>query len=172
MLSSFKDQDFLLTEKENLKEIFKDLVFQDSFCRKLEAFLPSKRWYSAKDDTIVAVSFQALVPLEKVLLAVILVALKSGEKPTFLIPLRMAFDKAADDVAESAVICGVDISGKKGVIYDAAGDDDFAACLLPLLEKDISVEIEKGLVLSGTSTAAGKALNGGRAQIRVSEETR
>lgn len=64
MLSSLKDQDFLLIDKENLNEIFKDLVFQDSFCRKLETFLPSKRWYSAKDDTIAAVSFQALIPLK------------------------------------------------------------------------------------------------------------
>ena len=61
MHSSFKDQDFLPTDKENPNEMFKDLVFQDSFCRKLEAFLPSKRWYSAKDDTIVAVSFQAFI---------------------------------------------------------------------------------------------------------------
>lgn len=93
MLSSLKDQDFLLIDKENLNEIFKDLVFQDSFCRKLETFLPSKRWYSAKDDTIAAVSFQALIPLKDVFLAVILVALKGGEKPTFLIPLRLAFDE-------------------------------------------------------------------------------
>ena len=158
MLSSFKDQDFLPTDKENPNEMFKDLVFQDSFCRKLEAFLPSKRWYSAKDDTIVAVSFQALIPLEKVLLAVILVALKGGDKPTFLIPLRAAFDPVADDVPEAAVICGIDVAGKKGVIYDAAGDDDFAASLLPLLEKDASVDIGAGMKLSGSSTAAGKTL--------------
>ena len=84
------------------------MVFQDSFCRKLEAFLPAKRWYSAKDDTIVTVSFQALIPLEKVLLAIILVALKGGEKPTFLIPLRAAFGEAADKVPESAVIAGIE----------------------------------------------------------------
>ena len=158
MLTSFKDQDFLLTDKKVLNEIFKDLVFQDSFCRKLETFLPSKRWYSAKDDTIVAVSFQALIPLEKVLLAVVLVALKGGEKPTFLIPLRAAFNQAADDVPESAVIAGIETPEGKGVIYDAAGDDDFAACLLPLLEKDASVEIGSGLTLSGTSTTVGKKL--------------
>ncbi|MBR1778101.1 MAG: putative maltokinase [Alphaproteobacteria bacterium] len=158
MLSSFKDQDFLLTDKENLSEIFKDLVFQDSFCRKLEAFLPSKRWYSAKDDTIAAVSFQALMPLEKVFLAVVLVALKGGEKPTFLIPLRAAFGEAADNVPETAVISGIETPKKKGVIYDAAGDDDFAGCLLPLLEKDETVEIGDGMSLAGTSTAAGKAL--------------
>ena len=158
MISSFKDQDFLSVDNENLNEVFKDLVFQDSFCRKLEAFLPAKRWYSAKDDTIVTVSFQALIPLEKVLLAVILVALKGGEKPTFLIPLRAAFGEAADKVPESAVIAGIETAEAKGVIYDAAGDDDFAACLLPLLEKDASVEIGAGLTLTGSSTAAGKKL--------------
>ncbi|MBR1944664.1 MAG: putative maltokinase [Alphaproteobacteria bacterium] len=158
MISSFKDQDFLSVDNENLNEVFKDLVFQDSFCRKLEAFLPAKRWYSAKDDTIVTVSFQVLIPLEKVLLAVVLVALKGGEKPTFLIPLRAAFGEAADKVPESAIIAGIETPQSKGVIYDAAGDDDFAACLLPLLEKDASVEIGAGLTLTGTSTATGKKL--------------
>lgn len=158
MISNLKDQDFLAVDKENLNEVFQDLVFQDSFCRKLESFLPSKRWYSAKDDTIVTVSFQALIPLEKVLLAVVLVALKGGEKPTFLLPLRMAFGEEAEKVSEAAVITGVEIAGKKGVIYDAAGDDDFSACLLPLLEKDASVNIKGGLVLAGSSTASGKAL--------------
>ena len=159
MLSSLKDQDFLLIDKENLNEIFKDLVFQDSFCRKLETFLPSKRWYSAKDDTIAAVSFQALIPLKNVFLAVILVALKGGEKPTFLIPLRLAFDEQADAVAENAVVTGVvTAEDKKGVIYDAAGDDDFAACLLPFLAEDLSVDVGGSMVLSGASTAAGKVL--------------
>ena len=158
MLSTFKDQDFLPTEKENPNEMFKDLVFQDSFCRKLEVFLPSKRWYSAKDDTIIAVSFQALIPLEKVLLAVIMVALKGGEKPTFLIPLRAAFDQAADNVPESAVITGIETPEKKGLIYDAAGDEDFSACLLPLLEKDASVDIGTGMTVAGSSTAVGKTL--------------
>lgn len=159
MLSSLKDQDFLLIDKENLNEIFKDLVFQDSFCRKLETFLPSKRWYSAKDDTIAAVSFQALIPLKDVFLAVILVALKGGEKPTFLIPLRLAFDEKADAVPENAVVTGVvTAEEKKGVIYDAAGDDDFAACLLPFLAEDMSVDVGGSMVLSGVSTAAGKTL--------------
>lgn len=159
MLSSLKDQDFLLIDKENLNEIFKDLVFQDSFCRKLETFLPSKRWYSAKDDTIAAVSFQALIPLKDVFLAVVLVALKGGEKPTFLIPLRLAFDEKADAVSENAVVTGVvTAEGKKGVIYDAAGDDDFAACLLPFLAEDMSVDVGGSMVLSGVSTAAGKTL--------------
>ena len=158
MVFNFKEQDFLLTDKEELKEIFKDLVFQDSFCKKLEAFLPSKRWYSAKDDSIATVSFQALVPLDNVLLAVILVALKSGEKPTFLIPLRTAFDEAADNVPEAAVITGIETPKGKGVIYDAAGDDDFATCLLELLEKDVSADVGAGMMLSASSTSAGKAL--------------
>lgn len=159
MLSSLKDQDFLLIDKENLNEIFKDFVFQDSFCRKLESFLPSKRWYSAKDDTIAAVSFQAMIPLKDVFLAVVLVALKGGGKPTFLIPLRLAFDEKADAVAENAVVTGVVTAEKrKGVIYDAAGDDDFAACLLPFLAQDMAVDVGGSLVLSGRSTAAGKAL--------------
>lgn len=161
MLSSLKDQDFLVIEKENLNEIFKDLVFQDSFCRKLETFLPSKRWYSAKDDTIAAVSFQALIPLKDVFLAVVLVALKGGEKPTFLIPMRLVFDEKADEIAESAVITGVvTADDKKGVIYDAAGDDDFAACLLPFLAQDQSVDVGNGLILSGASTLRGKELIG------------
>ena len=158
MLSSLKDQDFLPVDKENLNEIFKDLVFQDSFCPKLEAFLPSKRWYSAKDDAIAAVSFQALIPLEKVLLTVVLVALKGGEKPTFLIPLRAAFDEEANKIPESAIITGIATADKKGVIYDAAGDDDFAACLLPLLEQDVSKDVGAGITLSAVSTPAGKTL--------------
>ncbi len=158
MLSSLKDQDFLSIEKENLNEIFKDLVFQDSFCRKLEAFLPSKRWYSAKDDIIAAVSFQALISLEDVILAVILVALKSGEKPMFLIPLRMRFGEEAETISENAIITGVISENNKGVIYDACGDSDFAATLLPLLEKDSSVEMKDGMTLSGSSTVNGKSL--------------
>ncbi|MBO4644749.1 MAG: putative maltokinase [Alphaproteobacteria bacterium] len=158
MLSNFKDQDFLLTDKEELKEIFKDVVFQDSFCKKLEAFLPSKRWYSAKDDTIATVSFQALVPLDKVLLAVVLVALKSGEKPTFLIPLRMALEQAADSVPEASVITGIGTPDKKGVIYDAVGDDDFAAGLLELLKNDVSTDVGEGMTLTASSTSTGKTL--------------
>ena len=35
--------------------------------------------------------------MEKVLLTVVLVALKGGEKPTFLIPLRAAFDEVLSE---------------------------------------------------------------------------
>ena len=118
MLSSLKDQDFLLIDKENLNEIFKDLVFQDSFCRKLETFLPSKRWYSAKDDTIKAVDVEAVAPTDaKTTFAVVRVELNGGDAPMFIIPLRAAFGEQAKAVNPDAVICSVE----DGVIFDAAG---------------------------------------------------
>lgn len=159
MLASLKDQEFLSVEKENLSELLKDPVFQDSLCRKLENFMPSKRWYSAKDDTISTVCFQTIVPVGDIQMTVVLVALKGGDKPMFQIPMRMAFDGAAEKIAESAVIAGVKLpDGRQGVIYDAAGDDDFSTCLLPLLEEDSEIATPAGVVLHGASTAAGKAL--------------
>ena len=157
MLTALKDQEFLSIEKENLKELLKDPVFQDSLCRKLENFMPSKRWYSAKDDTISTVCFQAVPFVDDIALAVVLVALKGGDKPMFQIPMRMVFGEDAEKIAESAVIAGVTAAeGKQGVIYDAAGDDDFCAKLLPLLEQDASVPVDASALLHGASTVAGK----------------
>ena len=56
------------------------------------------------------------------------------------------------------MIAGISTPEKKGLIYDAAGDDDFAGCLLPLLEQDTSVDIGAGMSLAGSSTVKGKTL--------------
>ncbi len=158
MLSNLKDKQSLVVEKENLEELFEDVVFQDAFCKKLEAFLPEKRWYSAKDDVICAVSFQAIFYVKDICFLVVLVALKSGEKPTFLIPLRIAFEDSLAPVDENHIITHLICEEKRGAIYDCASDKDFSSTILPLLQEDVSETVGEGMILSGSSTVMGKTI--------------
>lgn len=117
--------------------------------------MPTKRWYSAKDDTIKAVKIEAVAPIEgKTTFAVVKVELNGGDAPMFIIPLRAAFGERAKAVDEKAVICSVE----NGVVFDAAGESDFSAGVLDLMAKDAAVDVGNGLTFKASATAKGKAL--------------
>lgn len=117
--------------------------------------MPTKRWYSAKDDTIKAVGIEAVAPIDsKTTFAVVKVELNGGDAPMFIIPLRAAFGEQAKTVDEKAVICSVE----DGVVFDAAGESDFSAGVLDLMAKDAAVDVGNGLTFKASATAKGKAL--------------
>ena len=117
--------------------------------------MPTKRWYSAKDDTIKAVGIEAVAPIDgKTTFAVVKVELNGGDAPMFVIPLRAAFGERAKAVDEKAVICSIE----NGVVFDAAGESDFSAGVLDLMAKDAAVDVGNGLTFKASATAKGKAL--------------
>ncbi len=117
--------------------------------------MPTKRWYSAKDDTIKAVGIEAVAPIGgKTTFAVVKVELNGGDAPMFVIPLRAAFGERAKAVDEKAVICSIE----NGVVFDAAGESDFSAGVLDLMAKDAAVDVGNGLTFKASATAKGKAL--------------
>lgn len=116
--------------------------------------MPTKRWYSAKDDTIKAVGIEAVAPIDgKTTFAVVKVELNGGDAPMFVIPLRAAFGEQAKAVDEKAVICSIE----NGVVFDAAGESDFSAGVLDLMAKDAAVVVGNGLTFKASATAKGKA---------------
>lgn len=164
MFSRLKDKEPLLIGKETLSELFKDDAFKTALCGRLISFLPSKRWYSAKDDTISGVSVCAAVPLSDAagtVFTVIRVSLKGGEEPMFFMPLRLAFGEAALKIiekSEGAVVSAAVFGEKSGVIYDAAGDADFSASVLPMLYAAGCFDAGDGMVLCGSATQTGRRL--------------
>lgn len=144
-----------LENKTEVSAWLADKAFKQTFCGALESFLPTKRWYSAKDDTIKAVDVEAVAPLSaKTTFAVVRVELNGGDAPMFIIPLRAAFGEQAKAVNPDAVICSVE----DGVIFDAAGESDFSAGVLDLMAKDAMLAVGNGLTFKASATAKGKAL--------------
>ena len=132
-----------------------DEDFKQTFCRALESFLPTKRWYSAKDGTIKAVGIEAVAPIsDKTAFAVVKVELNGGDAPMFVIPLRAAFGERAKAVDANAVICSVE----DGVVFDAAGESDFSAGVLDLMAQDASLAVGNGLTFKASATEKGRAL--------------
>lgn len=164
MFSRLKDKEPLLIGKEALSELFKDDAFKTALCGRMVRFLPSKRWYSAKDDTISSVSVCAAVPLSDsagTVFVIIRVSLKGGDEPMFLMPLRLAFGDAASKIiaeSEGAVVAPVICGEKGGVVYDAAGDADFSASVLPMMYAVGCFDVGDGMVLCGSATQTGRRL--------------
>ena len=144
-----------MNDKTEVSAWLADGAFKKKFCKALESFMPTKRWYSAKDDTIKAVGIEAVAPIGgKTTFAVVKVELNGGGAPMFVIPLRAAFGERAKAVDEKAVICSIE----NGVVFDAAGESDFSAGVLDLMAKDAAVDVGNGLTFKASATAKGKAL--------------
>ena len=144
-----------MNDKTEVSAWLADGAFKKKFCKALESFMPTKRWYSAKDDTIKAVGIEAVAPIGgKTTFAVVKVELNGGDAPMFVIPLRAAFGERAKAVDEKAVICSIE----NGVVFDAAGESDFSAGVLDLMAKDAAVDVGNGLTFKASATAKGKAL--------------
>lgn len=144
-----------MNDKTEVSALLADGTFKEKFCKALESFMPTKRWYSAKDDTIKAVGIEAVAPIDgKTTFAVVKVELNGGDAPMFIIPLRAAFGERATAVDEKAIICSVE----NGVVFDAAGESDFSAGVLDLMAKDAAVDVGNGLTFKASATAKGKAL--------------
>lgn len=141
-------------------EMLADAGFKSGLAAGLKQFLPTKRWYSAKDDTIDDVSVLAVAPIaDGTCFTVINVALASGSKIMFLIPLRAAFGEKANDLMKNSpdfIIAPVEAGDETGFIFDAAGESDFSAGLLALMEKDAALSLPSGMTLCADATAAGK----------------
>ena len=143
-----------MNDKTEVSAWLADGAFKKKFCKALESFMPTKRWYSAKDDTIKAVGIEAVAPIDgKTTFAVVKVELNGGGAPMFVIPLRAAFGEQAKVVDEKAVICSIE----NGVVFDAAGESDFSAGVLDLMAKDAAVDVGNGLTFKASATAKGKA---------------
>ena len=164
MASNLKAGEILLVEKETLPELFEDSSFKQSLCEHFEIFLPSKRWYSSKDDMISSVSIEKVFPLGdagETTFVILCVVLEGGEKPLYSVPVRLAWEDDAKKVFSEhpkSVIATVSVGQKLGVVYDAAGDDGFATGVLSLMAGDAKVAFGHGISLVASATSKGKEL--------------
>ena len=78
MASDLKAGEILLVENESLPHLLKDDSFVKALSEQLKIFLPSKRWYGAKDDVIASILPEKTVPVGDVIITVVRVRLESG----------------------------------------------------------------------------------------------
>ncbi len=160
MASDLKAGEILLVENESLPHLLKDDSFVKALSEQLKIFLPSKRWYGAKDDVIASILPEKTVPVGDVIITVVRVRLESGDEPLYAIPLRLIWGDDARALFAThprAVVATVCFGQKLGVVYDAMGDASFSARVVSLMTGDAR-EPAGGDVLRASSTAKGKAL--------------
>ena len=164
MVSSLKAGEIVLVESDSLSKLFESETFKASLCSQLQYFLPSKRWYSAKDDTITSVAIESCFSLndaENTFFMIVRVSLQEAEKQFYSIPVRLAWEDAAKKIFEAqpnAVVATLCYGTKLGIVYDAVGSENFAAAVLALMEENAERDLGDGVYLAATSTKTGAGL--------------
>ena len=127
----------------------------------LQAWLPTRRWFTGKNQAIENVHITEAIPIPqgtaRVLLTFLQVEYVSAEPETYLLPLAFASgDKAATISTNwpSAVIAHLTFAGRaqrEGIIYDAIVDDTFHRALFDLVSSRRGLEGGHG-ALHGSHT--------------------
>ena len=126
--------------------------------RLLPDYLPRQRWFGAKSRTIAGVTVQDWAPLgpaSSYALAILEVAYTEGEPESYLLPLTLVFDEAAEalrDASPGAVIGAVLLPGREGVLADALYTDEAASALLDLLLHADELPMRNGILRGSPST--------------------
>ena len=179
MSSQFKTGEIIDVNAASFDEMVKDEAFLKALGNRFADFLPKKRWFGAKDDTIADVSFDYKIKLGDkagTYLFVLCVTLKHAGKQQYQVPLRAAFDAEAQKIIDTMpeqVVATVCYAGGWGVVFDAAGGEGFAGALLNMMENKIRTEQADGTVLTAGATSKGENLikrNRGAEQKMMSVE--
>lgn len=164
MVSQFNTGAVIDTEADLFADMLKDEAFGDDFKKRLKVFLPKKRWYAAKDDEITDIFFDYVCPLndaQNTYLCVLRVALEKAGEQLYQIPVRVAFEQNAQDVCEKlseGVIAKICRGNEWGVVYDAAGAENFASSILELMEKKTATETGDDMRFVASATEKGRNL--------------
>jgi maltose alpha-D-glucosyltransferase/alpha-amylase len=124
-------------------------ALEDGLARRLEqealpAFLPTQRWYGAKDKRLERVSFRPWTTLRDAggdyVLAAVNLTFAEGESQTYFLPLTLRPAKTSGHVAANTV-AGVAHGGRDFDLVDAAADPAFALALLRRLQSADQVTV-------------------------------
>jgi maltose alpha-D-glucosyltransferase/alpha-amylase len=128
----------------------------------LQAWLPSRRWFTAKNQAIKEVHVVETIPVAtsaaRVLLTFLRVEYASTEPEMYVLPLAFASGKKADTISADrspAIVAHLTFAGdehRDGIIYDAIVDDTFHRALLDLISSRRRLEGGHG-GLHGSHTA-------------------
>ncbi|MCQ2914449.1 MAG: putative maltokinase [Alphaproteobacteria bacterium] len=142
-----------------LAEFLKNTSFKNALCSELKKFILNKRWYSAKDSALRQVNIELdTCATAKTVFVVIKAILQDGAKPMFIIPMRMASANSIKNLEENDIIMTMNNGDKDFIIFDASGQEDFAAEFLAVMKKDVKLKLQDGSVFTATATKRGKEL--------------
>ena len=139
-----------------------DALFEGKGRERLESealrgYLPRQRWFGSKSRSIVSTKIVdwGLIDESSTALVLIEVSYADGTPDTYLIPLGMFFDKAAEDLREasgSAVVTVLASPNGQGVLGDGLFSDRACAELLHIMETGRELKTKNGLVRGLPST--------------------
>jgi maltose alpha-D-glucosyltransferase/alpha-amylase len=136
--------------------------FNEDFLQEIKHFLPTKRWYGAKDEEIQKIEVGDKFILEETggqLFTIIDVYLENGQVQKYSLPLAFDFDgKKAD--SSSDVFAKVECDGKKGVVFDGVVSDKFATKVVQEMSKGSVIERKDGGRVVFSSNIIGKEIIG------------
>ena len=117
----------------------------------LAEYLPKQRWFGGKTRQVrnARIADWVALPDSEAVLALVEVQYKTGEPDTYLLPLSIAFDKAAHsmrDTLPNSVLCPIVFHNRPGLLVDALTDDRACAALLSLLEHSLQVSSRSGVI--------------------------
>lgn len=164
MISQFNTQAVIDTQSASFDAMLKEEEFANGFKKRLAAFMPAKRWYGAKDDEIVDMAFEHVCPLNdayRTHLCIVRAVLRNAGEQLYQVPVRVAFEERAQEVCDKradAVIAKICRGNDWGVVYDAAGGENFASAMLELMEKKENLPVANGVTLKTFATEKGRNL--------------
>jgi maltose alpha-D-glucosyltransferase/alpha-amylase len=156
-------------------------IFQGGGLRQLEQsilpdYLKKCRWFQGKGRTVTRLSLAEKVPIaidgSSVLLTLIEVSYSEGSNETYLLPLHFLLLEAGGDAILSefpgAVLGGLRVDDKAGILYDGIFNGHFRWALFEMIARRKGVRSEVGRV-SGRPGQGFAALLGDRQTPLVSQ---
>lgn len=143
---------------DNLNILLQNSKFISDLSLRLKDFIPTKRWYSAKDSVLKSISIENTFILQNDFAFVILKTyLSDNLNPMFVLPLGISFSEE-NNIDSVDVIANITFDDKVGIIYDASGATNFSEKLFQFLEQDMTINLSNKSKLISYTTSYGKKL--------------
>lgn len=127
----------------------------------LPEFLPKQRWFGGKARRIQSTRIEdwASLPDSNAVLALVEVKYERGEPDSYLLPIALSFDEAADKLFEespNSILSPAFARNRRGVLHDGTLDDAACAALFSLIEHARQIPTRNGMIrgFRGTRFAA------------------
>lgn len=151
----------------------------------LPDYIKARRWFGGKARRIGKLRISGAIPLGdgSIPLAFIKVSYSSGAPQTYLLPLAWKEEAAAAGMVKmypAAAIAGLELSGKRGLLYDAAYDKSFHSAFLSLFlggkrprsgREELAAEQNRRLLKKSTAKSglprAASVLNGEQSNTSI-----
>ena len=136
----------------------------------LPNFLLQQRWFGAKGQRIERIEFEQLSQWDTAgetwLLALLRVTLAHGAPQVYFLPLALAWEDAAHDIATEAVLARIQTDARSGWLYDALAAPSFSRALVTAIGERTAIAFGAGQI-QGVPTAAYARLRGTAALTEV-----